>query len=214
MPEELFDVLECTGRKTGRTVRRDEAHRSGIWHGAFHCLILYPGDGAWRVMFQKRSRAKQIAPALFDVSVGGHYAAGEGPETAGPREISEELGLSVSYGDLVPVGRRVFVYCFTPALTEYEFQDVFLLPLPGRPASLRLQTDEVEAVLDMPIPHGLELFSGRSPSVAAVMASRDGAPHSVDVTAGAFVPCVDNYFLRLLVLAHRYASGERSLLAI
>ncbi len=131
---ETFDILDCRGGKTGEIIERDEAHRTGAWHGAFHCLIISERGGQGYALFQKRSLTKKIAPGMFDVSVGGHYAAGEDAKVAGPREIREELGLDVRFDELIPVGRRVFVYCFTPGIKEYEFQDIFLLPRDVRPA--------------------------------------------------------------------------------
>ncbi|MCK9419088.1 MAG: hypothetical protein M0R70_06895 [Nitrospirae bacterium] len=59
---EYFDVLDCTGRKTGEIISRDEAHRIGAWHGAFHCLIISLQDGGGQALFQKRSAQKKIAP--------------------------------------------------------------------------------------------------------------------------------------------------------
>jgi isopentenyldiphosphate isomerase len=214
MPFEQVDVLDCAGRRTGTTNTRDEAHRAGQWHGAFHCLLFYPRNGAVCALFQKRSNAKQIAPGKFDVTVGGHYMAGEDAEAAGPREIDEELGLSVDFGSLVPVGRRTFVYCFTPRVQEYEFQDVFLLPMDGRPVVLRLQPGEVDAVLELELGQGIALFSGAAASVQAAQIAPEGTVTSVSVSAGDFVPCLDNYYLKILFLARRYASGERSLLVI
>jgi len=87
MVTEHFDVLDCAGRKTGRTIPRDDAHRTGVWHGAFHGLIVYERNNRKHALFQKRSANKKIAPGKFDVSVGGHYASGEDAKTAGPREI-------------------------------------------------------------------------------------------------------------------------------
>ncbi len=214
MLKELFDVLDCTGRKTGRTIERDEAHRTGTWHGAFHCLILYAREGTGYALFQQRSSEKLIAPGAFDVSVGGHYAAGEGAETAGPREIREELGLDAGFGDLLPVGRRVFVYCFTPDVMEYEFQDVFLLPRsldPGKPA---LQKEELDGIVEMDVEQGIALFSGKINSLALSLLRPDGSRETIIVAADDFVPCLDNYYLKLLVLARRYFSGERDLLLI
>lgn len=214
MSSEYLDVLDCAGRGTGKTILRDEAHRTGQWHGAFHCLMLYRQNGAVCVLFQKRSDAKKIAPRKFDVTVGGHYAAGESAETAGPREIDEELGLSVDFDRLVPVGRRTFVYCFTPGIREYEFQDVFLLPMIGRPLNLRLQPREVDAVLELEVVQGIALFSGAEATVQGTEIAPEGKATSVGVSAGDFVPCLDNYYLKLLLLARRYDSGERTLLAI
>jgi isopentenyldiphosphate isomerase len=246
MTMEILDILDCTGRKTGRTVPRDEAHRTGAWHGAFHCLIIYEREGGNYALFQLRSVQKLIAPGRFDVSVGGHYAAGEGAVGAGPREIKEELGLDVAFGELLPLGRRVFVYCFTPlekavnscretggkkplsvigkeqgpltgfaaGVMEYEFQDVFLLPASAGPQNMALQDDEVAAALEMDIDAGIKLFSGELRSVEGRLLKNGGITERTRVSADDFVPCLDNYYLKLLLLAKRYFNGERRLLVI
>ena len=69
--------------------------------------MVYPRAGSLNALFQRRSPAKKIAPGLFDVTVGGHYASGEDARAAGPREIAEELGMEVPYAALVPLGRRI-----------------------------------------------------------------------------------------------------------
>ncbi len=212
--EEQFDVLDCAGRKTGAITSRADAHASGVWHGAFHCLIIYRRRGRELALFQKRSPAKKIAPGKFDVSVGGHYAAGEDAATAGPREIAEELGLTVSYSDLVPAGRRVFVYCFTSGVKEYEFQDVFLLPQSLDPGELTLQKEELEGVIELDVEQGISLFSGSMPFLSLSLVRPSGARDVIIVTADDFVPCLDNYYLKMLLLARRYGNGERDLLLI
>jgi isopentenyldiphosphate isomerase len=211
---EQFDVLDCTGRKTGARIGRDEAHAAGIWHGAFHCLILYRAGGEPRVLFQRRSREKQIAPGLYDVSAGGHYTAGEDASAAGPREVREELGLEVSFRSLVPLGRRVFVYCFTPGVFEYEFQDVFLLPIAARPEALVQQAGEVDAVLELGVEEGIALFTGKRTQVKGLLRSAGGQEATVPVTPAEFVPSIDSYYLKLLLLAERWLRGERDALAI
>lgn len=195
--------------KTGEVITRDEAHRTGVWHGAFHCFILSTRDSRGQALFQKRSARKKIAPNKFDVSVGGHYAAGEDAQDAGPREIREELGLDVLFTDLLPLGRRVFVYCFDSGVREYEFQDVFMLVRDIRPDALVLQREEVDAVLEMDLEQGVALFSGER-TVAECLLYRSGAPgERVRVSAEDFVPCIDNYYLKLLLLAQRHMNGER-----
>jgi isopentenyldiphosphate isomerase len=214
METELFDVLDCTCARTGSVIERDAAHASGTWHGAVHCLAVFPRNSRAAVLFQKRSARKKIAPNRFDVTAGGHYAAGETAETAGPREIREELGLTVRFDQLVPLGRRTFVYCFTPGVREFEFQDVFLLPLDGMPGRLVLQESEVEGLLELDVEQGIELFSGKVPSLTATLSAGAGSTLPQTVAAADFVPCLDNYYLKLLVLARRYMNGEREALAI
>jgi len=211
---ESFDILDCTGRKTGAVIARDEAHRSGVWHGAFHCLIISMRDGRGQALFQKRAAQKKIAPGKFDVSVGGHYTAGEDAKVAGPREIREELGLDVRFTDLLPLGRRVFVYCFAPGVIEYEFQDVFMLVRDIRPDALLLQKEEVDGVLEMEVDRGIRLFAGDVRSIECSLRRNSTAAERIAVSVEAFVPCLDNYYLKLLLIAQRYFRGDRKLLFI
>lgn len=214
MALEYFDVLDCTGEKTGEVIARDEAHRTGAWHGAFHCLIIFERDSRGYALFQKRSLSKMVAPGKFDVSVGGHYSSGEDAKTAGPREIKEELGLNVRFEDLLPLGRRVCVYCFTPGVREFEFQDVFLLSRPTRPDELLLQEEELDSVIELDVDSGIRLFSGKEQSVPCLL-RRTGKPEErVNISADEFVPCLDTYYLKMLLLARRYLNGERELLVI
>jgi 8-oxo-dGTP pyrophosphatase MutT (NUDIX family) len=148
------------------------------------------------------------------VTVGGHYAAGEDAAKAGPREIREEIGLEVPFSDLVPVGRRVFVYCFTPDVTEFELQDVFLLRRSAGTSDLLIQPEELEGIMMLDIEEGIKLFSGTIPYVETVLFGIDRLGHDVEVRAGDFVPCMDDYYLKMLLLGRRYLRGERELLRI
>ncbi len=211
---EYFDVLDCAGRKTGDVIPREEAHANGVWHGAFHCLIIYEKHDGGYALFQKRSAQKKIAPGKFDISVGGHYGTGEDAKIAGPREFREELGLEVRFTNCQPVGRRVFVYCFTPGVIDYEFQDVFMLMRHIRPDALALQKEEVDGVLEMDLEQGVDLFSGSRPTAEGTLYRTGAREVRVRVSADDFVPSIDRYYLKLLLLAQRYLNGEREHLSI
>jgi len=185
-----------------------------VWHGAFHCLMIYGREGREYALFQKRSGEKKIAAGMFDVSVGGHYSAGEDARSAGPREISEELGLTIAFPDLVPLGRRVFVYSFAPGISEYEFQDVFLLPRNLDPGELTLQKEELDGIIELGVEQGIALFSGKIPSLQLSLLRPSGSRDMTTVAADDFVPCIDNYYLKLLLLAQRHLNGERDLLLL
>jgi isopentenyl-diphosphate delta-isomerase len=206
--------LDCQGRKTGETIPRDEAHRNGIWHGAFHCLIFTQRGGRVYGLFQKRALSKKIAPGKFDVSVGGHYAAGEDAATAGPREVREELGIDINFDDLLPVGRRVFVYCSANDIKEYEIQDVFLLPREVRPEQLLLQHEELDGAMELDVEQGIDLFSGRTSRIQVTLTKTNGKMVPVLIGVDDFVPNLDNYYLKLLLLVQRYMHGEREILLI
>jgi hypothetical protein len=83
-----------------------------------------------------------------------------------------------------------------------------------RPESLSLQHEEVDGILAMDVEQGIDLFSGRARSALGVLHQTTPSAKSVSVSVGDFVPCPDNYYLKLLLLAQRYLRGESELLII
>jgi hypothetical protein len=66
----------------------------------------------------------------------------------------------------------------------------------------------------MELEKGVALFTGVSAQVEVTLHGPDGRAEGTAVEAGDFVPCLDNYYLKLLLLARRYLNGERELLLI
>ena len=99
--DELVDILDESGNRTGNSIMKSEAHRKGLFHPTVH-VWFYTADG--KILLQQRGRAKKSFPLLWDVSVAGHVGAGEDIETSALREIKEEIGLDVSKGDLEKIG--------------------------------------------------------------------------------------------------------------
>lgn len=117
-------------------------------------------------MLQRRSLQKETWPGLWDVSVGGHYRAGEGIE-GGLREILEELGLVVRAEDLLHAGWRREEVFYPNGLIEREIQDVFFLWREVRLPELRPGRAEVSAVAMVPVSALRRLGSGDSEPVRA-----------------------------------------------
>jgi isopentenyldiphosphate isomerase len=119
---ELFDLYDEGGQPLGRSKARELVHRDGDWHRSAH-IWIYTGDG--RLLFQRRAADKDTWPGRLDASIGGHYRAGEGPTGVG-REAHEELGITVTPEELVPIGLRSVV-SLEPGIVDRELQDIFLL---------------------------------------------------------------------------------------
>jgi isopentenyldiphosphate isomerase len=119
---ELFDLYDEGGRALGRSKARELVHRDGDWHRSAH-IWIYTGDG--RLLFQRRAADKDTWPGRLDASIGGHYRAGEGL-TGVVREAHEELGITVTLEELVPIGLRSVV-SLEPGILDRELQDIFLL---------------------------------------------------------------------------------------
>jgi isopentenyldiphosphate isomerase len=89
--EEMLEVVDRSG-KVLRLARRSEVHcNPSLVHRVVHVLVF---DEAGRLLLQKRSQTKDVAPGKWDTSVGGHVSPGEDIEDAARREMQEELGIS------------------------------------------------------------------------------------------------------------------------
>lgn len=201
---------------------RAAVHRDGDWHGAFHVWISWrDAGGVSCVLLQRRSLGKDTMAGRVDVSVGGHYRAGEmpgsrfGSDTPGrvavTRELHEELGLVVAPDALRPVGRR-WMERAGPGWIDREVQDIFALLLTGPPERIVADAGEVAAVLVVGLADLHALVCGRVSSVPAlerrvlpggVLAS----PRTVALTVAQLVPASDGYWERLAAVLARLLAG-------
>lgn len=91
MPDEIFIVVDESGRAIGKATRAACHANPALIHQAVHVVVC---DRNGRLFLQKRSGKKDIQPGKWDTSVGGHMAPGETPQQAAQREMREELGVS------------------------------------------------------------------------------------------------------------------------
>lgn len=204
--DERVDVLEAGGEKTGRIAWKSEAHRLGLWHQCFHCWIVAPEttSGGPYLFVQRRAAGKDTWPDKLDVTVGGHLKAGESV-LDGLREVEEELGLTIAADALIPLGTRR-VEKAIPAGLDREFQEVFLLVRSLVPEDLRLQEEELAAVLRLRLGDVEPLYEG-----AEIPAREwtDLGARAVSMRLADFIPDEDQYLLRVARAALVALNGER-----
>jgi isopentenyldiphosphate isomerase len=99
---ELIKTFDENGKETG-VATREEVHKKGHWHETFHCWFVSREQEKDYIFFQLRSDIKKDYPNLFDITAAGHILAHESIQ-AGVREVTEEVGIHVSFLDLVPLG--------------------------------------------------------------------------------------------------------------
>ena len=205
---ELLDIYDENGNHLGIKERR-AVHLDGDWHRVFHCWVVYRDqDGVGHVVAQKRSSLKDTAPNLIYVTAAGHYLAGETIKD-GIREIEEELGIGASFDDLISVGRRVDI-ARHGQLIDHEISDVFLL-VHNRPIQeYKLQVEEVAGIVSFRVDEGIELFAGERSTLTAEAVGL-GRPR-IELQPSDFVPRVDAYVYKILLLVRRYFLGDRQLL--
>lgn len=209
----LIDIFDDRYQHIG--VRdKTTAHREALWHRTFSCLAINPIHGT--VLLQKKSpdRYSFERPDYADITVGGHYHAGEDiPD--GVREVHEELGLPVPYTDLQPLGIRQTAVTLAPDYIEREFQHWHLLPLDVELTDIPLADAEVAGLVELDLTHALGLADNTRTSAPARYATR--TPEGMAYREGnlARAELIPNYlrtdqlYLRLFVAAHRYLTGER-----
>ncbi len=202
--DEKVDILDSCGAKTGEIAWKSEAHRLGLWHRCFHCWIVSPETetGGPYVFVQRRASEKATWPDRLDVTVAGHLGAGE-ESLAGLREVEEELGLRVTTDELTPLGTRR-AELEIPAGIDREFQDVYLLIRPLTPGDLRLQEEEVAAVVRLRL-DDVEALCGGAEVLAEEWAGEETNP--ISISFAGFVPGEDNYLLRAARAARNVLAG-------
>ncbi|MGI8909511.1 MAG: NUDIX hydrolase [Rubrobacteraceae bacterium] len=200
--DEYIDVLDASGELTGEVAWKSEAHRLGLWHRCFHCWVVDPGGAC--LLVQRRAPEKDTWPGYLDVTAAGHLRAGEGIMD-GLRELEEELGIEAGPERLIPLGTRR-IEQEIPGGRDREFHEVFLLLDSTLPQDLRLQEDEVEAALRIPLEDAERLGAGET-----VLAEewKHGRSSSIRVSLADFVPNDDGYLGRVVRAAREALGGQR-----
>ncbi len=80
--EELIDVLDENGIKTGEILSRSEVHKKGLWHRIIVVAIVNEKN---QVLIQQRSYNKDKNAGLWDISVTGHITTGQDSLSAAKR---------------------------------------------------------------------------------------------------------------------------------
>lgn len=146
--DELLDVLDENGIKTGQILSRSEIHKRGLWHRIIVVAII---NGANQILLQQRSANKDKNPNMWDISVTGHLSTGQDSLTAATREISEEVTVSLGYNVDVKDFRFMFSYRKEEQVSEEhydrQYYDFFILRQNGLTAeNLKFQSSEIQAI--------------------------------------------------------------------
>jgi len=210
----LIDIFNDRYEPVG-TEDKKTAHAKGLWHRTFSALAINPTTQ--RVFLQKKAPGRYSfdRPDYADITVGGHYQAGETiPD--GVREVHEELGLPVAYGDLHPIGLRQTAVTLAPDYIEREFQHWHLIPLDVVLEDIPLADAEVSGLVDVALNDAITLAEGGTDTVPARYATRadNGLEYSeATLTTADLIPnylTLDQLYLRLFVAARRFCAGERT----
>lgn len=170
--DELLDVLDDNGNPTEERKPRSAVHRDGDWHRAFHLWVVREGH---LIVLQRRAEVKDLEPLRLDVTVGGHYRAGEMFVDV-LREAEEEIGLVLRPGQVAFLGtvRSERHYPeLDPPRVDREFQEIYATH-DDRPLSAYVQEpEEVDTLYEVPLDGAIALYrEGRHVAAAGFDAMR------------------------------------------
>ncbi len=140
--DELFDIIDCSGNRTGAIKPRAHVHRDGDWHATVHVWLITPRR---EILLQKRASTKETWPGKWDISAAGHIQAGDSAIDTAIREVREELGLGVRAEELHHL-RRLKQQTLYESIRDNEINDVFAAITDIHPEMIDIDHSEVESV--------------------------------------------------------------------
>lgn len=146
--EELIDVLDENGVKTGEILTRKEIHKRGLWHRAIAVAVINEQN---QILVQQTSFKKEKNTGMWDISVAGHISSGQDALSAASREINEEISVNLGFNVDIKEFRYMFSYRKEEILKENyierQFYDFFILRKNGlRTEDIKVQESEVEQI--------------------------------------------------------------------
>lgn len=202
---EVIDIYNANLEKLGK-MERLEAHLTGQWHKTFHCWVTSKRGGG-SILFQLRSPEMVNFPNMLDVSAAGHLEAGESVEE-GVREVTEELGLSISWDAFHFLGYRIEVADQDNGQKNREYQAVYLLQIDQELTAFKPQVEEISGLVWMRLSDGLLLFSHRieTATIEGIRYNKTTQQwRAVELTVSRkdFLPRIQNYYLTACIMAER-----------
>ena len=129
---ERFDILDCNGRSTGRTMNKGEVLIDGEYYLGIHAYLM---NSRGEFLLQRRALDKDFLPGSWEIHM-GHAMAGETSGQSALRELYEELGLTFDIDDLRFVGRILWA-------EGHHMIDMYFVRCDAELSSLQLQPEEV-----------------------------------------------------------------------
>lgn len=212
MPQdEYVDILQPpTFEKTGQTKTLNQAWNDEDWIGTFNLWIVQK-DPEPAIIYQQRSLTSSWEPGKLDVSVGGHYSAGE-KEEAGLREAQEELGKNYKPSELFKMGRRINVSKDTAGRSRNNMSDIFLIIDNSPLEDYQLQEDEVSAIFRCPLDKLLQAHEDKNFTFVAYGIDVKGNRLEKEVSHQSFPYNWDNYHYKSALLIDQYLRGNTKII--
>jgi isopentenyldiphosphate isomerase len=184
------------------TATREEVHKKGYWHETFHCWVISKEDEIVYLHLQIRSKMKKDYPNLLDITAAGHILWNETVQD-GIREVKEELGLQVSFEELVPLGLIKYSVVHEGLIDKEQAHNfLFFNKYPFE--KYKLQKEEVSGIVKVDFTHFSEFWLGERDEVRIIgfECNHTGNRKTIDkfVSKQHFVPHEISYYKTIIKL--------------
>ncbi len=206
----LIDIYDDQYNYIG-TEDNKKAHRLGLWHSVFTCQFFNGERNT--VFFQKKypGRYSFERPNYVDITVGGHYKAGE-KICDGIRELYEETSLNeneVCFSDLIPLGIRQTAATIAPEYIANEFQHLFLYDFRGDLKDLVCENEETSGFVEVNVADVIDLLIENKEEIEskeAYYVEGNILVKNTTMTIKDFIPSylkIDKFALRMMIAVER-----------
>lgn len=128
---EIWDVLDKSGKRTGKTVVRG---KRGLSKGEYHLVVhIWIFDRQGNILIQRRSDDRPLMPGEW-AATGGSALSNESSRHAASRELFEELGIRLQRSRLKLIKRM---------LRRFSITDIWAARCDVDISELKLQKEEV-----------------------------------------------------------------------
>ena len=209
MEKELLRIFDENRRPMG-TATREEVHQAGYWHETFHCWLVSTQGDQHTIYLQLRSQQKKDYPGLLDITAAGHLLADETVQD-GVREVQEELGIAITYEDLLPLG--VIDYTLTRgSMIDRELANVHLCVRDIAFEDFKPQLEEVEGMMAADWDDFCQLWQGETDQIPAngfvVNSSGERAAVHRQISQRDFAPHENDYYEQIIHLINEQLTKD------
>jgi 8-oxo-dGTP pyrophosphatase MutT (NUDIX family) len=209
MDEKVDILLPPTFEPSGIVKTKRQAIEAGDWIGTFNLWIVQR-QPVPAMVYQMRSPRSNWAPNKLDVTVGGHYQAGE-KLADGLREVQEELGRHFEPQEVTYLGRKIYVGPDTTGRTRNNVVEVYVVEDDSPINSYKLEVAEVYALCVCPLEELLKTHHDSNYSFTTKSINNVGNEAEIQINCNSFPYNWDNYHYKMAVLADRLLKGEKDL---
>ena len=196
--QEMLNIFDNDKNQIG-IATREEVHRLGYLHEAFHCWFISKEDDKYYIYLQLRSSIKKDYPNLLDITAAGHLLAHE-TILDGVREIKEEIGIDVLTTQLEFLGS--IDYCVEKEnFIDKEIAHTYVYLYKQSISDFVLQKKEVAGIFKADFDEFYELWTGSLNEITMIGTNQNGKSLiEMPVGKDQFVPHYESFYQTIVKL--------------